>query len=162
MRKTLRFLVYSMLAMVCLFTACSDDDDNDSGRIVQYPLPERMQLDVTDNEPVLVKTETEFNDLFGTYASQLPKVDFNQYDLVYGQGGAEYGVVSFESWIDGTEPPYRLVVHIQQNYTLPYVRWAVELHASICALGSGLSFAQERQEPSDDGRERRDGRGDGF
>ena len=34
MQKTLRFLVYSMLAMVCLFTACSDDDDNDSVRIV--------------------------------------------------------------------------------------------------------------------------------
>lgn len=27
MQKTLRFLVYSMLAMVCLFTACSDDDE---------------------------------------------------------------------------------------------------------------------------------------
>ena len=114
-----------MLAMVCLFTACSDDDDNDSVRIVQYPLPERMQLDVADNEPVLVKTEAEFNDLFGTYASQLPKVDFNKYDLVYGQGESDYGVVSFESRIDGTEPPYRLVVHIQQNYTLLYVRWAV-------------------------------------
>lgn len=125
MQKTLRFLVYSMLAMVCLFTACSDDDDNDSVRIVQYPLPERMQLDVADNEPVLVKTEAEFNDLFGTYASQLPKVDFNKYDLVYGQGESDYGVVSFESRIDGTEPPYRLVVHIQQNYTLLYVRWAV-------------------------------------
>jgi len=125
MQKTLRFLVYSMLAMVCLFTACSDDDDNDSVRIVQYPLPERMQLDVADNEPVLVKTEAEFDELFGSYASQLPKVDFNQYDLVYGQGGAEHGVVSFESWIDGDTPPYRLVVHIEQNYTHEYVRWAV-------------------------------------
>ena len=85
-----------MLAMVCLFTACSDDDDDSTG-IVQYPLPERMQLSVADNEPVLVKNETEFNDLFGTYVSQLPKVDFNKYDLVYGQGGAEHGVVSFES-----------------------------------------------------------------
>ena len=28
MSKTLRFFVYSMLAMVCLFTACSSDDDN--------------------------------------------------------------------------------------------------------------------------------------
>ena len=27
-KKTLRFFVYSMLAMVCLFTACSSDDDN--------------------------------------------------------------------------------------------------------------------------------------
>ena len=125
MQKTLRLLVYSMLAMVCLFTACSDDDDNDPIRIVQYPVPERMLLDVADNEPVLVKTEAEFNDLFGAYASQLPKVDFNKYDLVYGQGESSHGVVSFESWIDGTEPPYRLVVHIQQNYTLPYVRWAV-------------------------------------
>lgn len=125
MQKTLRFLVYSMLAMVCLFTACSDDDDNDSVRIVQYSLPERMQLDVADNEPVLVKTEAEFDELFGSYASQLPKVDFNQYDLVYGQGGAEHGVVSFESWIDGDTPPYRLVVHIEQNYTHEYVRWAV-------------------------------------
>lgn len=125
MRKTLRFLVYSMLAMVCLFTACSDDDDNDSVRIVQYPLPERMQLDVADNEPVLVKTEAEFDDLFGSYASQLPKVDFNKYDLVYGQGGSSHGVVNFESRIDGTEPPYRLVVHIQQNLTHEYVRWAV-------------------------------------
>ena len=97
MQKTLRFLVYSMLAMVCLFTACSDDDDNDSVRIVQYPLPERMQLDVADNEPVLVKTEAEFDDLFGSYASQLPKVDFNKYDLVYGQGGSSHGVVNFES-----------------------------------------------------------------
>ncbi len=124
MRKTLRFLVYSMLAMACLFTACSDDDD-DAATIVQYPVPERMQLSVADNEPVLVKNETEFNDLFGSYASQLPKVDFNKYDLVYGQGGAEHGVVSFESWIDGETPPYRLVVHIEQNYTHEYVRWAV-------------------------------------
>ncbi len=125
MQKTLRFLVYSMLAMVCLFTACSDDDDNDSVRIVQYSLPERMQLDVADNEPVLVKTEAEFNDLFGTYASQLPKVDFNKYDLVYGQGASDHGIVSFESWIDGDTSPYRLVVHIEQNYTHEYVRWAV-------------------------------------
>ena len=124
MRKTLRFLVYSMLAMACLFTACSDDDD-DAATIVQYPVPERMQLSVADNEPVLVKNETEFNDLFGSYASQLPKVDFNKYDLVYGQGGSSHGVVNFESRIDGTEPPYRLVIHIQQDYTLPYVRWAV-------------------------------------
>ena len=125
MKKKLLILILPLMAFACLFTACSSDDDNDPVGVVQYPVPERMQLDVVDNEPVLVKTEAEFNDLFGTYASQLPKVDFNQYDLVYGQGGAEYGVVSFESWIDGTEPPYRLVVHIQQNYTLPYVRWAV-------------------------------------
>ena len=124
MRKTLRFLVYSMLAMACLFTACSDDDD-DAATIVQYPVPERMQLSVADNEPVLVKNETEFNDLFGTYASQLPKVDFNKYDLVYGQGASDHGIVSFESWIDGDTPPYRLVVHIEQNYTHEYVRWAV-------------------------------------
>ena len=124
MRKTLRFLVYSMLAMACLFTACSDDDD-DAVTIVQYPVPERMQLSVADNEPVLVKNETEFNDLFGSYASQLPKVDFNQYDLVYGQGASDHGIVSFESWIDGDTPPYRLVVHIEQNYTHEYVRWAV-------------------------------------
>lgn len=124
MRKTLRFLVYSMLAMACLFTACSDDDD-DAVTIVQYPVPERMQLSVADNEPVLVKNETEFNDLFGTYASQLPKVDFNKYDLVYGQGASDHGIVSFESWIDGDTPPYRLVVHIEQNYTHEYVRWAV-------------------------------------
>lgn len=124
MRKTLRFLVYSMLAMMCLFTACSDDDD-DAATIVQYPVPERMQLSVADNEPVLVKTEAEFDELFGSYASQLPKVDFNKYDLVYGQGGSSHGVVNFESRIDGTEPPYRLVVHIQQNLTHEYVRWAV-------------------------------------
>lgn len=124
MRKTLRFLVYSMLAMACLFTACSDDDD-DAATIVQYPVPERMQLSVADNEPVLVKTEAEFDELFGSYASQLPKVDFNKYDLVYGQGASEHGVVSFESWIDGDTPPYRLVVHIEQNYTHEYVRWAV-------------------------------------
>ena len=124
MQKTISFFVYSMLAMVCLFTACSDDDD-DSVRIVQYPVPERMQLSVADNEPVLVKTEAEFDELFGSYASQLPKVDFNKYDLVYGQGASEHGVVSFESRIDGTEPPYRLVVHIQQNLTHEYVRWAV-------------------------------------
>ena len=124
MQKTISFFVYSMLAMVCLFTACSDDDD-DSARIVQYPVPERMQLSVADNEPVLVKNETEFNDLFGSYASQLPKVDFNKYDLVYGQRDSSHGVVSFESRIDGTEPPYRLVVHIQQNLTHEYVRWAV-------------------------------------
>ena len=125
MQKTLRFLVYSMLAMVCLFTACSDDDDDDPVGIVQYPVPERMQLDVADNEPVLVKNETEFNNLFGTYVSQLPKVDFNKYDLVYGQGGAEHGVVSFESRINETTPPYRLVVHITENLTHEYVRWAV-------------------------------------
>ena len=124
MQKTISFFVYSMLAMVCLFTACSDDDD-DSARIVQYPVPERMQLSVADNEPVLVKTEAEFDELFGSYASQLPKVDFNKYDLVYGQGASEHEVVSFESWIDGAEPPYRLVVHIQQNLTHEYVRWAV-------------------------------------
>ncbi len=124
MRKTLRFLVYSMLAMMCLFTACSDDDD-DAVTIVQYPVPERMQLSVADNEPVLVKTEAGFNDLFGAYAAQLPKVDFTRYDLVYGQGASDYGVVSFESWIDGDTPPYRLVVHIEQNYTHEYVRWAV-------------------------------------
>ena len=124
MKKKLLILILPLMAFACLFTACSDDDD-DSVRIVQYPVPERMQLDVQDNEPVLVKNETEFNDLFGSYASQLPKVDFNQYDLVYGQGGSSHGVVNFESRIDGTEPPYRLVVHIQQNLTHEYVRWAV-------------------------------------
>lgn len=124
MKKKLLILILPLMAFACLFTACSDDDD-DSVRIVQYPLPERMQLDVQDNEPVLVKNETEFNDLFGTYASQLPKVDFNKYDLVYGQGGSSHGVVNFESRIDGAEPPYRLVVHIQQNLTHEYVRWAV-------------------------------------
>lgn len=124
MQKTLRFLVYSMLAMACLFTACSDDDD-DSMRIVQYPLPERMQLDVADNEPVLVKNETEFNDLFGTYANQLPKVDFNKYDLVYAQGASENGMVDFSYSIDGTAPPYVLEVVIKQDYTALYVRWAL-------------------------------------
>ena len=34
-------------------------------------------------------------------------------------------MVGFDSWIDGDTPPYRLVVHIEQDYTLPYVRWAV-------------------------------------
>lgn len=124
MKKKLLILILPLMAFACLFTACSDDDD-DAVTIVQYPVPERMQLSVADNEPVLVKNETEFNDLFGSYASQLPKVDFNKYDLVYGQGGSSHGVVNFESRIDGAEPPYRLVVHIQQNYTLPYVRWAV-------------------------------------
>ena len=124
MQKTISFFVYSMLAMVCLFTACSDDDD-DSVRIVQYALPEKMQLDVADVQPVIVKSEAEFNALFGAYAAQLTKVDFTKYDLVYGQGASDYGVVSFESWIDGDTPPYRLVVHIEQNYTHEYVRWAV-------------------------------------
>ena len=124
MKKKLLTLILPLMAFACLFSACSDDDD-DSVRIVQYALPERMQLDVADVQPVIVKSEAEFNDLFGAYASQLPKVDFNKYDLVYGQGGAEHGVVSFESWIDGDTPPYRLVVHIEQNYTHEYVRWAV-------------------------------------
>lgn len=125
MKRKLLTLILPLMAFACLFTACSDDDDNDSVRIVQYPVPERMQLDVQDNKPVLVKTEAGFNDLFGAYAAQLPKVDFTKYDLVYGQGASDYGVVSFESWIDGDTPPYRLVVHIEQNYTHEYVRWAV-------------------------------------
>lgn len=125
MQKYLKFLVCSMLAVVGMFTACSDDGDEDSVRIVQYALPERMQLDVADVQPVIVKSESEFNDLFGAYAAQLPKVDFSKYDLVYSQGASDYGVVGFESWIDGDTPPYRLVVHIEQNYTHEYVRWAV-------------------------------------
>ena len=125
MQKYLKFLVCSILAMVAMFTACSDDGDEDSVRIVQYALPEGMQLDVPDVQPVIVKSEAEFNDLFGAYAVQLPKVDFTKYDLVYGQGASSYGVVGFDSWIDGDTPPYRLVVHIEQDYTLPYVRWAV-------------------------------------
>lgn len=86
MKKKLLTLILPLMAFACLFSACSDDDD-DSVRIVQYALPERMQLDVADVQPVIVKSEAEFNDLFGAYASQLPKVDFNKYDLVYGQGG---------------------------------------------------------------------------
>ena len=121
--KRLLTVFLPLLAFAYLFTACSDDDD--PVEVVQYPLPERMELDVADVQPVLVKTEAEFNDLFGDYANQLPGVDFTKYDLVYAQGASQYGVVSFESWIDGDTPPYRLVVHIKQDYTLPYVRWAV-------------------------------------
>lgn len=128
MKKKLLTLVFPLMAFACLFTACSDDDDLGSGQPIMpitYSLPAQMKVDTEDYEPVLIKTEAEFDAFFSDYKDQMGWVDFNKYDFVYGQGGSSHGVVNFESRIDGTEPPYRLVVHIQQNLTHEYVRWAV-------------------------------------
>ena len=128
MEKKLLTLVFPLMAFACLFTACSDDDDLGSGQPIMpitYSLPAQMKVDTEDWEPVLIKTEAEFDAFFSDCKDQMGWVDFNKYDLVYGQGGSSHGVVNFESRIDGAEPPYRLVVHIQQNLTHEYVRWAV-------------------------------------
>lgn len=124
MQKTLRFLVYSMLTMACLFTACSDDDD--PVQAIRYPLPEHMQIDVRDELPVIIKTEAEFNALFSAYEGQLEKIDFNQYDLVYLQSDA-YEPEIFETWLDTSTYPYQIYVRIKSKYEgrVEIVRWAV-------------------------------------
>lgn len=130
MQKTLRFLVYSMLTMACLFTACSDDDDLSSVQPITYSLPAQMKVDAEDCEPVLIKSEAEFNALFSAYKDEMGWVDFNQYDLVYMQGNTGIGqkIKAIKSWIDTSVYPYEL--HVYTDYTtidgrLEKERWAV-------------------------------------
>lgn len=122
MRKYLKFFIYFTLAMVGMFTACSDEES--PVQAIRYPLPEHMQIDVRDDLPVIIKTEAEFNALFSAYAGQLEKIDFNRYDLVYLQSDA-YEPEIFETWLDTSVYPYQIYVRIDSNFEGHVERWAV-------------------------------------
>ena len=117
MKKKLLTLFLPMMAFACLFSACSDDDDLSSVQPITYSLPAQMKVDAEDCEPVLIKSEAEFNALFSAYKDEMGWVDFNQYDLVYMQGNTGIG-----------QYPYQLHVHTDCatiDGRLEKERWAV-------------------------------------
>lgn len=113
MRKYLKFFIYFTLAMVGMFTACSDDDDA-SVQAISYALPEHMHVNVEDGKPVIIKSEEEFNSLFSDYKEELKKVDFDQYDLVYAQGSSNKAFL--RPWIDMSSYPYVIYVFDKKYY----------------------------------------------
>lgn len=133
MKKKLLTLVFPLMAFACLFTACSDDDDLGAVQPIMpitYSLPAQMKVDTEDYEPVLIKTEAEFNAFFSDYKDQMGWVDFNKYDFVYMQGNTGIGqkIKTIKSWIDTSVYPYEL--HVYTYYTtidgrLEKERWAV-------------------------------------
>ncbi len=133
MKKKLLILILPLMAFACLFTACSDDDDLGAVQPIMpitYSLPVQMKVDTEDCEPVLIKSEAEFNALFSAYKDEMGWVDFNQYDLVYMQGNTGIGqkIKTIKSWIDTSVYPYEL--HVYTDYTtidgrLEKERWAV-------------------------------------
>ena len=94
---------------------------SDSNKIVQpitYSLPAQIQVDTKDYEPVVIKSEAEFNALFKDYKDQMGWVDFNKYDFVYMQG-YERGhkkIKTIESWIDTSGYPYKLHVSLNSSF----------------------------------------------
>ncbi len=130
MKKKLLTLFLPMMAFACLFSACSDDDDLSSVQPITYSLPAQMKVDTEDCEPVLIKSEAEFNTLFGAYKDHMGWVDFSQYDLVYMQGNTGIGqkIKTIKSWIDTSVYPYQLHVHTDCatiDGRLEKERWAV-------------------------------------
>ena len=122
--KKFLVMIFPLVSFVFLLGSCSDDDD--PVQAISYSLPEQIQVDVKDELPVIIKTEAEFNTLFSAYESQLEKIDFNQYDLVYLQGDA-YEPEIFETWLDTSTYPYEICVRIESKYQghVEIVRWAV-------------------------------------
>lgn len=139
MHKTLGILVYSMLAMVCLFTACSDDDDLvapghvDNPAAIRYDLPESFCLSsVEDHKAIIVRTSEEFNKLFAeeNIASPydkvtLPPIDFNKYDLFYAQGNTSTEIYDFHTDMNTNGYPYRLWVYVQTSMLASLDSWSV-------------------------------------
>lgn len=131
MKKTFLTLFLPLMAFACLFTACSSDDDAPSPmQPITYSLPAQMKVDTEDCEPVLIKSEAEFNTLFGAYKDHMGWVDFSQYDLVYMQGNTGIGqkIKTIKSWIDTSVYPYQLHVHTDCatiDGRLEKERWAV-------------------------------------
>lgn len=122
--KKFLVMILSLISFVFLLGSCSDDDD--PVQAIRYSLPEHIQVDVKDELPVIIKTESEFNTLFSGYEGQLEKIDFNQYDLVYLQSDA-YEPEIFETWLDTSTYPYEICVRIKSKYQghVEIVRWAV-------------------------------------
>ena len=130
MKKKLLTLILPLMAFACLFTACSDDDDLSPVQPITYSLPAQIQVDTEDYEPVLIKTEAEFDALFSEYKDQMGWVDFNKYDLMYMQGKTGIGqkIKTIQSWIDTSVYPYQL--HVRTDCAtidgrLEKERWAV-------------------------------------
>ena len=131
MKKKLLTLILPLMAFACLFTACSSDDDAPSPmQPITYSLPAQMKVDTEDWEPVLIKTEAEFDAFFSDYKDQMGWVDFNKYDFVYMQGNTGIGqkIKTIKSWIDTSVYPYQLHVHTDCatiDGRLEKERWAV-------------------------------------
>lgn len=128
MKKKFLMMLLPLLAFICLLGSCSDDDT--PVQAISYALPEHMQVDAEDCEPVLIKSEAEFNALFSAYKDEMGWVDFNQYDLVYMQGNTGIGqkIKAIKSWIDTSVYPYQLHVHTDCatiDGRLEKERWAV-------------------------------------
>ena len=136
MKKQLLTLILPLMAFACLFTACSDDDDISPVQPITYSLPAQIQVNTEDCEPVLIKSEAEFNTLFNDYKDQMGWVDFNKYDFVYMQGyqRGHQKIKAIESWIDTSVYPYELHVYLNSVFVsnttnhedyLRKERWAV-------------------------------------
>ena len=139
MQKTLGILVYSMLAMACLFTACSDDDDLvapghvDNPAAIRYDLPESFCLSsVEDHKAIIVRTSEEFNKLFAkenfvmSYLDvTLPPIDFNKYDLFYVQGNTSTKIADLHADMETNGYPYRLWVYVKMTKLPSVDRWSV-------------------------------------
>lgn len=128
MKKKFLMMLLPLLAFICLLGSCSDDDT--PVQAISYALPEHMQVGVENYEPVIIKTEAEFNALFSAYKDEMGWVDFNQYDLVYMQGNTGIGqkIKAIKSWIDTSVYPYQLHVHTDCatiDGRLEKERWAV-------------------------------------
>ena len=128
MKKKFLMMLLPLLAFICLLGSCSDDDT--PVQAISYALPEHMQVGVENYEPVIIKSEAEFNALFSAYKDEMGWVDFNQYDLVYMQGNTGIGqkIKAIKSWIDTSVYPYQLHVHTDCatiDGRLEKERWAV-------------------------------------
>lgn len=111
--KKMMFL--PLLAFICLLGSCSDDDI--PVEAISYALPEHMQVGVEYYEPVIIKSDAEFDALFSAYKDEMEKVDFAHYDLVYMQGrtGICEKLESIRSWIDTSVYPYQM--HVRTTET---------------------------------------------
>lgn len=139
MKKRLLTLILPMLAMVCLFTACSDDDGLvapghvDNPAAIRYDLPESFCLSsVEDHKAIIVRTSEEFNKLFAeeNIASPydkvtLPPIDFNKYDLFYAQGNTSTEIYDFHTDMNTNGYPYRLWVYVQTSMLASLDSWSV-------------------------------------
>lgn len=130
MEKRLLTLILPLMAFACLFSSCSEDDDLSPVQPITYSLPAQIQVDVEDGEPIVIKSETEFNTLFNEYKDQMGWVDFRRYDFVYMQGrtGISQKIMTIKSWIDTSVYPYQLYVRTDCatiDDWLEKERWAV-------------------------------------
>lgn len=139
MKKRLLTLILPMLAMVCLFTACSDDDGLvapghvDNPAAIRYDLPESFCLSsVEDHKAIIVRTSEEFNKLFAEenfvkscQNVTLPPIDFNKYDLFYAQGNTSTEIYDFHADMNTNGYPYRLWVYVQTSMLASLDSWSV-------------------------------------